>query len=146
MIEQRPSKFASRFIALAILGIAPLAVTTHAAAAEPAATTIPELAWEQRSDWINVKTAVATGGQRGRHPRTTRPPFKPPRQDSGRRDDLFSAGHLPHHADAGKFRYGGSLGVTLLGHGRTTILAWDGHAGGRMFWTRTACLTAGTSA
>ncbi len=26
-------------------------------------------------------------------------------------------------------------GITLLGHGRTTVLAWDGEVGGRMFWT-----------
>ncbi len=33
------------------------------------------------------------------------------------------------------------LGVTLIGHGRTTTLAWDGEAGGRMFWSHDGMLT-----
>ena len=54
-------------------------------------------------------------------------------------DHLLPARHLPHHPDprlpAGRFP-----GVTLIGHGRSTVLAWDGEAGGRMFWTNEGML------
>ncbi len=102
------------------------------AAQEPA---IPELAWEQRSDWINVKTAVA-----------------PPAKGDGTTDDTTAIQAALNKIEDGATIYfppgtyritatllipqGRFLGVSLLGHGRTSVLAWDGPAGGRMYWTQ----------
>ncbi len=106
-----------------------------ATAVEPPAPAIPELAWEQRSDWINVKTAV-----------------EPAAKGDGVQDDTAAIqAALDKIQDSatiyfppGTYRItrtlqiplGRFLGVTLLGHGRTTVLAWDGAPGGRMFWTQ----------
>lgn len=95
---------------------------------------IPELSWEERSDWINVKTAV-----------------QPPARGDGVADDTAAiqaalgriADGVTVYFPPGTYRVtrtlqsppGRFLGVTLLGHGRSTVLAWDGDAGGRMFWT-----------
>ncbi len=132
----KPVNFASHAIARGDAGLALLiAVTSRATAAEPAAAAIPELAWEQRSDWINVKTAVEPGAK-----------------GDGTQDDTAAIQAALNKIRDGATIYfppgtyritstlvvplGRFLGVTLLGHGRTSILAWDGAAGGRMFWTQ----------
>jgi hypothetical protein len=97
------------------------------------APAIPELAWEERSDWVNVRKAV------------------PPAGGDGVADDTPAIqAALDRLADGatvyfppGTYRVtktlqsppGRFLGVSLVGHGRATVLAWDGAAGGRMFWT-----------
>ena len=98
---------------------------------EPA---IPELAWQERSDWINVKTAVT-----------------PPAKGGAADDTAAIQAALERIQDAatiyfppGTYRitqtlvvpHGRFLGVSLVGHGRTTVLAWHGPPGGRMFWTQ----------
>ncbi len=93
---------------------------------------IPELAWEERSDWVNVKTAV-----------------RPQAKGDGVADDTAAIqAALDRIADGttlyfppGTYRVtktlqsptGRFLGVSLIGHGRGTVLTWDGEAGGRMF-------------
>lgn len=106
--------------------------TTIALAASTA--NIPALPWEERSDWINVKTAVQPGAK-----------------GDGIQDDTAAIQAALNKIQDGATIYfppgtyritktlespeGRYLGVTLLGHGRTTTLAWDGEVGGRMFWT-----------
>ena len=96
---------------------------------------IPELNWQQRSDWINVQTAGAKG--------------------DGKTDDTAAIqavlDHLREKPKAGlekqhvvyfppgRYRITRTLEITestgawLVGHGRTTTLVWDGEAGGRMY-------------
>jgi hypothetical protein len=93
---------------------------------------IPELRWEQRSDWLSVKAAGAKG-------------------DGVADDTAAIQATLDKIQDSvtvyfppGTYRItqtltspaGRYLGVSLLGHGRTTTLVWDGEAQGRMFWSR----------
>lgn len=122
-----------------LLLVTAVAGQTRGAAPDPAGAgpMIPELAWEERSDWLNVKTA---GGAKG----------------DGQADDTAAIqATLDRMADGttiyfppGTYRITKTLqcppgrfpGVTLIGHGRTTILAWDGEAGGRMFWTNEGML------
>ncbi|MGI6417770.1 MAG: glycosyl hydrolase family 28-related protein [Thermoguttaceae bacterium] len=94
---------------------------------------IPSLHWQERSDWINVKTDVA-----------------PPAVSDGVADDTAAiqaaldlgrqsrAVYLP----AGTYRItktlvfqGPAVGCLVVGHGRQTRLVWDGPQGGRMFWS-----------
>lgn len=100
-----------------------------------AAAEIPELAWEERSDWINVKTAV-----------------QPPAKGDGVQDDTAAIQAALNRIQDGVTIYfppgvykitktleipdGRFLGVTLLGHGRTSTLAWDGEPNGRMYWSK----------
>ena len=105
------------------------------AAATP---TFLELAWEARSDWQNVQTAGAKG--------------------DGVTDDTAAIQSVLNRLQDGVTIYfppgtyritkaleppaGRFLGVTLLGHGRSTTLVWDGEAQGRMFWTHDGMTTA----
>ncbi|HZK80968.1 MAG TPA: glycosyl hydrolase family 28-related protein [Humisphaera sp.] len=115
-----------------------IAAPAHGAAPDATESTpaIPQLAWEQRSDWINVKTTGAKG--------------------DGIADDTAAiqasldrlAEGVTIYFPPGTYRitqtlqcpHGRFPGVTLIGHGRTTILAWDGEVGGRMFWTNEGML------
>ncbi len=104
------------------------------ATASGEAPTLPELSWEPRADWINVKTSV-----------------QPAAKGDGAADDTDAiqaalnrlADGVTIYFPPGIYRIthtlkpptGRYLGVSLIGHGRTTTLAWDGEVGGRMFWT-----------
>ncbi|MHB9132637.1 MAG: glycosyl hydrolase family 28-related protein [Armatimonadota bacterium] len=93
---------------------------------------IPELRWEQRSDWSSVKAAGAKG--------------------DGIQDDTAAIQSVLDKMRDGATIYfppgtyritktltspeGRYLGVSLLGHGRTSTLVWDGEEKGRMFWSR----------
>jgi hypothetical protein len=98
-----------------------------------APTDIPSLAWQERSDWINVKTDV-----------------KPAAVGDGRADDtvaIQAALDLGRQSKAvylppGTYRItktlvfqGPAVGCLVVGHGRDTRLVWDGPQGGRMFWS-----------
>ena len=92
---------------------------------------IPALAWQPRSDWINVKTDIT-----------------PAAVGDGRADDTAALQaaldrngptkcvYLP----PGSYRLtrtlvfsGVAVGCLIVGHGRETRLVWDGAEGGRMF-------------
>lgn len=119
-------------LVVVLLGAAVLAEDAKADMGDPAPTT-PELAWEERSDWVNVRKAT------------------PAARGDGVADDTAAVqAALDRIADGstlyfppGTYRLtrtlqsppGRFLGVTLIGHGRTTVLSWHGEAGGRMFWT-----------
>lgn len=94
---------------------------------------IPSLAWEERSDWINVQTDVTPGavgdGQA---------------DDTGAIQAALNMGgptksvYLP----PGTYRItntltitGAAIGCLVVGHGRDTRIIWDGSEGGRMFWS-----------
>lgn len=92
---------------------------------------IPVLIWEERSDWVNVKTDVT-----------------PPAVGDGLADDTAAiqaaldqggptkAVYLPpgiYRLTATLTLTGPAVGCLVVGHGRDTRLVWDGPAGGRMF-------------
>jgi len=94
---------------------------------------IPSLPWQERSDWINVKTDVA-----------------PPATGDGQADDtaaiqaalelgrLSKAVYLPpgiYRITKTLIFQGPAVGCLVVGHGRDTRLVWDGPHGGRMFWS-----------
>ncbi len=121
-----------------------LAASAHAAQPKSGAPpSIPELAWEVRSDWIDVTKAVTPGAK-----------------GDGVADDtaaIQAAIELTKNGaisgatiyfPPGKYRitktlemsdpppFGQHLGFSMIGHGRSSILIWDGADDGRMFWTR----------
>ncbi len=94
---------------------------------------IPSLAWQERSDWINVKTKVGPGAV-----------------GDGKADDtaaIQAALDLGRQSRAvylppGIYRItktlvfqGPAVGCLVVGHGRDTRLVWDGPLGGRIFWS-----------
>ncbi|MCE5239078.1 hypothetical protein LLH23_11350 [bacterium] len=109
----------------------PLSLLLTCAAVLQAATDIPSLNWQERSDWINVKTDVT--------PRAV---------GDGAADDtaaLQAALDSPANPKSvylppGTYRLtqtlvfkGPSIGNLIVGHGRDTRLVWDGAEGGIMF-------------
>ncbi len=94
---------------------------------------IPQLSWQERSDWINVRRHVT-----------------PPAVGDGQADDTAAIqAALDRPGDGqtvylppGTYRITRTLvfrgprhGCLVVGHGRDTRLVWDGPAGGRMFWS-----------
>ncbi len=103
-----------------------LAVTSAFAASD-----IPRLNWQERSDWINVKTDVT-----------------PAAVGDGVADDTAAiqaaldspSDPKPIYLPPGTYRLtrtlvfnGPSVGNLIIGHGRDTRLVWDGADGGIMF-------------
>jgi hypothetical protein len=101
--------------------------------AEGSALDIPHLAWQERSDWINVRTHGT-----------------PPAAGDGRADDTAAIqAALDRKGDGitvylppGTYRITKTLvfqgprdGCLVVGHGRDTRIVWDGPEGGRMFWS-----------
>ena len=105
-------------------------LSTSVSAASP---DIPSLAWQERSDWINVKTNVtpaAVGDGQADDTAAIQAAL-----DRGRQS---RAVYLP----PGTYRItktlvfqGPAVGCLVVGHGRDTRLVWDGPQGGRMFWS-----------
>jgi len=105
-------------------------LSTSVSAASP---DIPNLAWQERSDWINVKTnvmpaalgngqaddtaAIQAALERGRQSRAV---YLPPGTYRITKTLVFQ---------------GPAVGGLVVGHGRGTRLVWDGPPGGRMFWS-----------
>ena len=98
---------------------------------------LPELQWTPRSDWINVRTAGAKGD--GTTDDTgaiqqvlNRLSDKRPRGQTRQRVVYFPPG---------RYRITRTLTITestgdwLVGHGRSTVILWDGEEGGRMYWS-----------
>lgn len=114
--------------------------TSFAITEEPASPQIPELKWEERSDWTNVKSGET------------------PAKGDGVQDDTAAIQAALNKMQAGSTIYfppgtyritktltppeGRWLGVSLLGHGSTSVIVWDGEAGGRMFWTKEGLIVA----
>lgn len=110
-----------------------VAGTRPAANREAGPVTIPDLPWQPRSDWVNVKTAVT-----------------PPATGDGKADDTAALQAALDKVVSGTTLYlppgvyritktlnydrPRPLGVSIIGHGRSTIIRWDGPVGGRMLW------------
>jgi hypothetical protein len=107
---------------------------------EPGAPAIPDLAWEERSDWINVKNDGAKGDGVADDTAAIQKAFERIKGGAIMGATLY----FP----PGKYRItktieppephpsGSHLAFSMIGHGRSTIMVWDGEAGGRMFWTK----------
>jgi hypothetical protein len=116
-----------------------LVATTLTTNAQPAPTApqLPDLPWQQRSDWINIRTAGAKGDgvtddtaaiQSVLDHLRDKLPAGQPRQ----RVVYFPPGRyrITHTLVIAE-----STGDWLVGHGRSTILLWDGEPGGRLLWS-----------
>jgi hypothetical protein len=138
--NRRMGKWVSRFMVLTGLAVLPLACASAAGGTEAnSKKTIPELNWEKRSDWLDVKTDV-----------------NPAAKGDGVADDtdaIQAALNTANKAMSGTTIYfppgtyritktlvlGNNVknarlqGILLIGHGRSTLFAWDGEENGRMF-------------
>ena len=106
----------------------------------PGTSQIPELAWEERSDWINVKKDGAKGDGVTDDTAAIQAAF-----DRLKNGVIMGA---TLYFPPGTYRItktieppephpsGSHLAFSMIGHGRTTTLVWDGDVGGRMFWTK----------
>ena len=111
------------------------------AAAHPAAAStaplLPVLNWQQRSDWVNVKTDVrpAAFGD-GVHDDTAAI-----QAALNRLDDNYVSQRKIVYFPPGTYRITKTLslskisGASLLGHGRTTRIVWNGPLNQVMFWS-----------
>jgi len=94
---------------------------------------IPSLAWEQRSDWMNVKEHGAVGDGVADDSAAIQALY-----------DRLSRGEIKTvYFPPGEYRITRTLiigdnvdGISIVGHGRDTVLAWDGEPGGSMYWSR----------
>jgi hypothetical protein len=108
--------------------------------ADPGTAQIPELAWEERSDWINVRKDGAKGDGVTDDTAAIQASF-----------DRIKGGVIMGatlYFPPGRYRItrtieppethpaGSHLAFSLIGHGRSTTLVWDGEPKGRMFWTK----------
>ncbi|MGC9318223.1 MAG: glycosyl hydrolase family 28-related protein [Armatimonadota bacterium] len=103
------------------------AMTALLALSASAATDIPSLDWQPRSDWVNVRELGAVGDGLANDTAALQ------RALDGVQNG--SAVYLP----PGTYRVtetltltGPFIGVLVVGHGRDTTLLWDGEAGGRL--------------
>lgn len=96
---------------------------------------IPELAWEVRSDWINVKTASQPGAKGDGIADDTAAIQTALNQIQEGATIYFPPGtyRITRTLETPEGRY---LGVSLVGHGRATQIVWDGETNGRMFWPK----------
>ncbi len=110
-------------------------MAAHCAAASTAPL-LPVLNWQQRSDWVNVKTDVrpAAFGD-GVHDDTAAI-----QAALNRLDDTWS-GLKTVYFPPGTYRITKTLSLTkiqgamLIGHGRTTRIVWSGPLNQTMFWS-----------
>lgn len=117
-----------------------------------AAPQLPALHWAQRSDWINVQDPAtfpaALKSAAGVQPQAAK--------GDGVADDTAAIQNLLDALQMGNTLYfptgqyritktlhidpklaHGALGINLIGHGRDTVIFWDGEAGGTMFFQHT---------
>ncbi|MFN4179890.1 MAG: glycosyl hydrolase family 28-related protein, partial [Armatimonadota bacterium] len=88
---------------------------------------LPVLNWQERSDWINVKTDI-----------------NPPAKGDGKTDDTEALQRLFSNLRDGMVIYfppgvyritrtiefrGPAVGVSIIGHGKETRIIWDGEEG-----------------
>lgn len=96
---------------------------------------LPVLNWEQRSDWINVKTGVtprAVGDGRADDTAAIQAALKAACESGDRRTVYLPAGTYRITATLSNTR-DDVAGLTVLGHGRDTVVKWDGPENGVMF-------------
>ena len=123
---------------LRLVAIAALSLCCQGCLAAGAAD-IPKLDWQERSDWINVRTDVdpqAKGDGKNDDTAAVQAAI-----DQVAKGDSGSTVYLP----AGTYRITatlvaaprpGGVGMVLIGHGRDTRIVWDGPAGGVMLWSK----------
>ncbi len=115
-------------------------------AAEPNYPQLPELNWEQRSDWLNVKTDVtpaAVGDGVTDDTAALQAAFDRVCAD---REGRYSTVYLPpgtyritktiNPVRIGDWRSPEPASLHIRGHGRSTRVVWDGPEGGTMFLVR----------
>jgi len=96
---------------------------------------IPSLAWEQRSDWRSVKEFGAKGDGVADDSAAIQQAFDTLTNTSPTRVVYFPAG---------RYRVTKTLvirnvrGASVVGHGRDTVLFWDGEKGGTLYWSNGA--------
>ena len=104
--------------------------------AGPAGRELPELNWEQRSDWINVRTDV-TPAAKGDGVADDTAAIQAALNQINMRNRGKKGVYLP----PGTYRITRTLtnphddlsGLSLIGHGRSTVVVWDGAENGVMF-------------
>lgn len=102
---------------------------------------IPALEWHERSDWLNVRTDVAPAARGDGVADDTAAIQKALDTLSDRDDRLESLRNRVVYFPPGTYRITGTLtvarshGAWLVGHGRDTVIAWDGPDGGVMYWS-----------
>lgn len=124
-----------------LVGLLILTLLTPAKAGP--APMIPELAWQERSDWINVKTDVtprAIGDGLADDTAALQAALDAFTSQSGKPNTIY----LP----PGTYRITRTLvitrqdGLSVIGHGRSTRIAWNGPGGSgddaRMIWSNGA--------
>ena len=94
---------------------------------------LPVLNWEPRSDWLSVKTCGAIGDGVADDTAAIQSVY-----------DKVGKPNQPHvvYFPAGNYRLtktltivGDTAGIAIIGHGRDTVLVWDGETGGSMYWS-----------
>ena len=108
-------------------------ITMAAASSFAAPAEIPELNWEPRSDWINVKTGVAPGAKGDGIADDTAALQAALDKLNGAYGEVHTCKTV--YLPAGTYRITKTLswgngknlfGVNLIGHGRATRIVWDG--------------------
>jgi hypothetical protein len=105
---------------------------------------IPDLNWEKRSDWIDVKTDVtpaAKGDGVADDTEAIQAALNMAYDKRGGTSIYFPPGKyritktLVLGKRGGKFGGYRLQGMLLVGHGRNTVMVWDGEEKGVMFWS-----------
>ncbi len=108
--------------------------------------TLPRLDWRRRSDWLDVRAAGAVGdgiaddtvavqaalSSLAEGSDTPKVVYFPP--GIYRITETLEITYRRPNTKDGE-RGGGLNGALLIGHGRDTVLAWDGSEGGRLLWS-----------
>ena len=94
---------------------------------------LPVLNWEPRSDWLSVKACGAVGDGVADDAAAIQSAY----DKVGKPNQLHVVYFPP-----GTYRItktltivGDTAGIVIIGHGRDTVLAWDGEKGGSMYWS-----------
>lgn len=103
---------------------------------------IPVLTWEPRSDWMNVRDSGARGDGTADDTAAIQAVFdRTPETNDNYAESLR---HRVVYFPAGRYRLTKTLvlakshGAWLVGHGRETVLVWDGPPQGVMLWNNGA--------
>ncbi len=94
---------------------------------------LPRLNWQQRSDWMNVKEFGAVGDGIADDTAAIQSVYDKLMARSLSRVVYFPPGvyRITETLTIGN----DTSGIAIVGHGRDTVLAWDGEEGGTMYWS-----------